>query len=265
MNAFSSARSATRGTGTRWLRRKRPTSPSTPPFSCAPSMPGVVNATRTGSASGARRSGRLSTRRRPFSTFFTAEVRLSKRICANTPPNHSNACTCSSRNACWVSTSEAWQNAAPENDARMTNRCTVVAHARRASTSASPQSTSAPTPGRVHLRDEHLPDRPAHRALAPAHVLPHRRPPRPRRRARRRAAARSASRCAAASAAPPDRPQATRRSAPDTGPASAPAGPPAPASPAATATPAPASPPADEPHAAPPTPGSTTPPDRGPA
>ena len=27
-------------TGTRWVRRNRPISPSTPPFSCAPSMPG---------------------------------------------------------------------------------------------------------------------------------------------------------------------------------------------------------------------------------
>ena len=39
-SAFSSARLCTRGTGTRWRRRKRPTSPSTPPFSCAPAMPG---------------------------------------------------------------------------------------------------------------------------------------------------------------------------------------------------------------------------------
>jgi hypothetical protein len=30
----------TLGTGTRWRRRNRPTSPSTPPFSCAPSIPG---------------------------------------------------------------------------------------------------------------------------------------------------------------------------------------------------------------------------------
>ena len=34
--ALRSARSATSGMGTRWLRRKLPTSPSTPPFSCAP-------------------------------------------------------------------------------------------------------------------------------------------------------------------------------------------------------------------------------------
>jgi hypothetical protein len=40
ISAFSSARLATFGTGVRWRRRNRPTSPSTPPFSCAPSMPG---------------------------------------------------------------------------------------------------------------------------------------------------------------------------------------------------------------------------------
>src|SRR4051795_1950296 len=38
--AFSSANVATSGTGTRWVRRNRPPSPSTPPFSCAPSFPG---------------------------------------------------------------------------------------------------------------------------------------------------------------------------------------------------------------------------------
>ena len=31
---------ATSGIGVRWLRRNQPTSPSTPPFSWAPSMPG---------------------------------------------------------------------------------------------------------------------------------------------------------------------------------------------------------------------------------
>lgn len=41
---FSAARSETSGTGTRWRRRNRPTSPSTPPFSCAPSRPARVNA-----------------------------------------------------------------------------------------------------------------------------------------------------------------------------------------------------------------------------
>ncbi len=38
--ALSSPRVATSGCGTRWLRRNRSTSPSTPPFSCAPSIPG---------------------------------------------------------------------------------------------------------------------------------------------------------------------------------------------------------------------------------
>ena len=42
MNALSLAIDPKLGTGTRWLRRNRPTSPSTPPFSCAPSIPGVV-------------------------------------------------------------------------------------------------------------------------------------------------------------------------------------------------------------------------------
>ena len=37
--SLSSARSATSGTGTKWFRRNLPTSPSTPPFSWAPSMP----------------------------------------------------------------------------------------------------------------------------------------------------------------------------------------------------------------------------------
>jgi len=35
-----SASVATFGTGTRWVRRNRPPSPSTPPFSCAPPIPG---------------------------------------------------------------------------------------------------------------------------------------------------------------------------------------------------------------------------------
>ena len=111
-----------------------------------------------------------STRRRPFSTFFTADFRLSNRISGNTPPNHSNACTCSSRNACWVSTSDAWQNAAPENDARITNRCTFT------DTPAEHDQRLAPVdlrlhPGRVDLRHEHLPDRPPQLALARPHVL----------------------------------------------------------------------------------------------
>src|SRR5689334_19242308 len=38
---FSAASDATTGTGTRWRRRNRPISPSTPPFSCAPSRPGT--------------------------------------------------------------------------------------------------------------------------------------------------------------------------------------------------------------------------------
>lgn len=38
--SFSSASVATLGTGTKWLRWKYPICPSTPPFSCAPSMPG---------------------------------------------------------------------------------------------------------------------------------------------------------------------------------------------------------------------------------
>ena len=38
---FSAASDATAGTGTRWRRRNRPISPSTPPFSCAPSLPGM--------------------------------------------------------------------------------------------------------------------------------------------------------------------------------------------------------------------------------
>ena len=70
----------------------------------------------------------------------------SKRISGNTPPNHSNACTCSSKNACWVSTNDAWQNAAPENDARITNRCAFT-DTPPSTTSASPQSTSASIPG----------------------------------------------------------------------------------------------------------------------
>jgi hypothetical protein len=41
--SLSSAGERSAGTGTRWLRRKRPTSPSTPPFSCAPSLPRRVN------------------------------------------------------------------------------------------------------------------------------------------------------------------------------------------------------------------------------
>ena len=40
-NASSSLMSATSGTGTRCRRRKRPTSPSTPPFSWAPCSPGA--------------------------------------------------------------------------------------------------------------------------------------------------------------------------------------------------------------------------------
>ena len=42
IRSLSSAREATLGTGTRWRRRNRPISPSTPPFSCAPSMPGAA-------------------------------------------------------------------------------------------------------------------------------------------------------------------------------------------------------------------------------
>ena len=38
---FSAASDATAGTGTRCRRRNRPTSPSTPPFSWAPSLPGM--------------------------------------------------------------------------------------------------------------------------------------------------------------------------------------------------------------------------------
>ena len=40
--SLSSATEETLGTGTRWLRRNRPMSPSTPPFSWAPSMPGFA-------------------------------------------------------------------------------------------------------------------------------------------------------------------------------------------------------------------------------
>ena len=113
---------------------------------------------------------------------------------------------------------------------------------------ASPQSTSAPTPGCVHLRDEHLPDRPAHRALARPHVLTHRRlrdlgavlidqpPPDPP-----RGVPLLARRLPIGLKPPVDqrpiRPQLRRR------PTHRP-----PASPAAPATPTPASPPADEPH-----------------
>ena len=38
---LSAASDPTCGTGVRWRRRNRPISPSTPPFSCAPSMPGM--------------------------------------------------------------------------------------------------------------------------------------------------------------------------------------------------------------------------------
>ena len=61
------------------------------------------------------------------------------------PPNHSNAATCPSRNACWVWRSNAITNAAPEKHARITNTCTRV-RCPRNSTVASPQSTSASTP-----------------------------------------------------------------------------------------------------------------------
>ena len=39
-SSFSSAREETLGMGTMWRRRNRPISPSTPPFSWAPSLPG---------------------------------------------------------------------------------------------------------------------------------------------------------------------------------------------------------------------------------
>ena len=41
INSFSSSRQATSGIGTRWRRRNRPISPSTPPFSGAPVLPGM--------------------------------------------------------------------------------------------------------------------------------------------------------------------------------------------------------------------------------
>ena len=93
---------------------------------------------------------------------------------ANTPPNHSNAWTCPSRNACWVSTSDAWQNAAPEKHARITNRCTVDRLAREIDLGLAPVDLGLRA-RRVDLRHEHLPDRPAQRALARAHVSTDRR------------------------------------------------------------------------------------------
>ena len=88
----------------------------------------------------------VSTRRRPRSTFFTAEPRLSYLTSVNTPPNQPSASACPSKNACWVSTGEAMLNAAPEKHERMKNTCTR-ARAPARSTSASPQSTSAVRPG----------------------------------------------------------------------------------------------------------------------
>ena len=39
-SSLSSAMESTTGIGTQWVRRNRPPSPSTPPFSCEPSGPG---------------------------------------------------------------------------------------------------------------------------------------------------------------------------------------------------------------------------------
>ncbi len=223
---------ATSGTGTRWLRRKRPTSPSTPPFSCAPCDPRprelrleqVVRAQRDEPVG-------LDPAAAPAAPASPPSSGCRSGSAANTPPNHSNASTCPSRNACCVCALRTpHTNAAPENQARITNRYTVRRCTRDQTTSASPQSTSASTPGLVH-----------HAARTP------RRAARPARRRRRRTYSPHLSLSATSAPVlvdepPPDplrrmtllarrlpiRPQATRRSAPGTRPASAPAAPPAP-------------------------------------
>jgi hypothetical protein len=41
ITSWSAANDATFGIGVKCVRRNRPISPSTPPFSCAPSLPGM--------------------------------------------------------------------------------------------------------------------------------------------------------------------------------------------------------------------------------
>ena len=74
---FSVASDVTTGTGTRWRRRNRPISPSTPPFSCAPSLPGTQKneSNPLWERSAMNRSD--SARSRPRSTRTTAGPRLS--------------------------------------------------------------------------------------------------------------------------------------------------------------------------------------------
>jgi len=91
-----------------------------------------------------------------LSTFFTADFRLSNLKLGNTPPNHSNACTCSSRNACW--SRPATPGRTPPGERR--------AHHEQMHRHRDPGEHHlglAPVdlrlhPGRVGLRDEHLAD-----------------------------------------------------------------------------------------------------------
>ena len=148
--------------------------------------------------------------------------------------------TCASRNACWVSRSNAITNAAPEKQARIRNRydlrrCPAI------TTSASPQSTSASTPGSCTCGTNTSPTSPSSRRRRRTYRAPPLATPR--------------TPCSSTSRSPdplrrvpllarrlPIRDQPRVDQLADTGPASAPAGPPAACAAAAAPTQAPAAP-----------------------
>ena len=221
--------------------------------------------TRTGSASAARRTGRSRPAGGPSapSSPPTPGCRIGPRRTRHRTTR--TPATCPSRNACWVSTSDAMQNAAPEKRRAHQEQMHLRPRARRASTSRlAPVDLRRPTPGRVDLRHEHLPDRQPQLAPALAHVLADRHlrdisavlidqpPPDPLRGvpllARRHPIG--------------DQPLIDQR--PILRPASAPAGSPAPLRRRDRRRQRLPHRPRDAPHAAPPTPASTAPPDHGP-
>ena len=74
-NRFRAATSTASGTGTQWLRRKYPASPSMPPFSCGSA--GVQNSASNRQCDRNAMKRAVSSRRDPRRIFFTADVRLS--------------------------------------------------------------------------------------------------------------------------------------------------------------------------------------------
>ena len=208
-SSLSSFSDADLGTGTRWRRRKRPTSPSTPPFSCAPSLARprerrlvqVVRAQRDEPVllDPAAAAQHLLDRR---AQVVVADQREHAAEEARTPPRAPPGTPAASAARTRSRTPRPSSRRASGTGSTV-RRCPAI------STTASPQSTSASTPGSCTCGTNTSSDRlaqltPAQRARSGAPAAPT-----PRPRARRRAAARPASPCAAACAAPPDPPAAT--------------------------------------------------------